>query len=120
MSTLLHINDLLGRTVQSVITSVVSIYQLGLTERPNRCKKARPLGAELYPIGKQEGQMLYIYLVVMFLNGNHNTYTPNLLFNSADECEVYKTLSLEILEQNKHDKGNHYVIGLCVPLGHRA
>ena len=117
---MLHINDLLGRAVQSVITSVVSIYQLSLTERPNRCKKARPLGAELPLIGKQEGQMLYIYLVVMFLNGNHNTYTPNLLFNSADKCEVYKARSLEILELNKPDKGNPYVIGLCVPLGHRA
>ncbi len=55
MSTLLDIKDLLGRAVQSVITSVVSIYQLCLTERPNRCKKARPLGAELYPIGQQGG-----------------------------------------------------------------
>ena len=60
--------------------------------------------------------MLYVYVVVLFLNGNFNTYTPPMLFDTLEKCESFKMENMERLAQTKPEFGNPEAVGMCVQL----
>lgn len=76
-------------------------------------KKRGRFGAEHT---QRDNKMLYVYVVVLFMNGNFNTYSPPILFDTIEKCEEFKMENMNRLAQTKPDFGNPDAVGMCVQL----
>lgn len=58
--------------------------------------------------------MLYVYLVVLWMNGAVNTYTPPVTFSTYELCEEFKKINMQKLEETKPSTGNPKAVGMCI------
>ena len=62
------------------------------------------------------GNIMYVYLVVLMLNGTYAVHTPNTVFSTKKLCILYKELDAKRLIASKvNDKARFFFFFLKLP-----